>query len=179
MLTPADFMRLSLDPLRLAILGRSAEGPVDIDDVVSTMGARRRDVVEAVGRLRAAGLLSDELTLSTDALRGLAANLPQAPVAAPSITSGSWGAEESDILARFFAGERLTSIPANQAKRRVVLERLAQEFEPGVRYAEADVNSTLQLFHADFAALRRYLVDEGFLTRAEGVYWRTGGRYAV
>jgi hypothetical protein len=24
--------------------------------------------------------------------------------------------------------------------------------------------------------LRRYLVDEGFLTRADGVYWRTGGR---
>jgi hypothetical protein len=34
----------------------------------------------------------------------------------------------------------------------------------------------LQLFHPDFAALRRYLVDEGFLTREDGVYWRSGGR---
>ena len=39
------------------------------------------------------------------------------------------------------------------------------------------MNFTLQLFHADYAALRRYMVDEGLLTRAEGVYWRSGGRY--
>ncbi len=59
----------------------------------------------------------------------------------------------------------------------MVLERLAQEFQPGIRYPERQVNFMLQLFHPDYAALRRYLVDEGFLTRAEGMYWRTGGRY--
>jgi hypothetical protein len=32
------------------------------------------------------------------------------------------------------------------------------------------------MFHADYAALRRHLVDEGLVTRADGVYWRTGGR---
>ena len=57
--------------------------------------------------------------------------------------------------------------------------RLAQEFEPGLRYQEVDVNFTLQLFNPDYTALRRYLVDEGFLTRSEGVYWRSGGRYAT
>ena len=31
--------------------------------------------------------------------------------------------------------------------------------------------------NSDYAALRRYLVDEGMLSRADGVYWRTGGRY--
>ncbi|NNK91836.1 MAG: DUF2087 domain-containing protein, partial [Acidimicrobiia bacterium] len=67
-------------------------------------------------------------------------------------------------------------IPTQHAKRLIVLERLAQEFEPGLRYREQEVNFTLQLFHADYAALRRYLVDEGYLTRADGVYWRTGGR---
>jgi hypothetical protein len=30
--------------------------------------------------------------------------------------------------------------------------------------------------HADTAALRRYLVDDGFLSRDHGEYWRTGGR---
>ena len=39
----------------------------------------------------------------------------------------------------------------------------------------ADVNAMLAAFFADYAALRRYLVDEGFLARAEGAYWRTGG----
>jgi len=63
-----------------------------------------------------------------------------------------------------------------QAKQLVMLERLAQEFELGIRYEERDVSFRLQIFHPDYAALRRYLVDEGLLTRADGVYWRSGGR---
>ena len=31
----------------------------------------------------------------------------------------------------------------------------------------------------DYAALRRYLVDEGFLTREGGIYWRSGGTVEV
>ena len=58
-----------------------------------------------------------------------------------------------------------------------MLERLSQEFEPGLRYPERQVDFILQLFHPDHATLRRYLVDEGYLTRADGVYWRTGGRW--
>jgi hypothetical protein len=61
----------------------------------------------------------------------------------------------------------------------VVLERLAHEFEVGLRYSEMEVNSILQTFHPDYAALRRYLVDEGFLSRADGSYWRTGGRVEI
>jgi hypothetical protein len=33
----------------------------------------------------------------------------------------------------------------------------------------------LAVWHPDVAALRRYLVDGGLLTRAGGVYWRSGG----
>ncbi|MCW2567621.1 MAG: putative regulator, ArsR family, partial [Mycobacterium sp.] len=44
------------------------------------------------------------------------------------------------------------------------------------RYAEAEVNVVLRAWHPDHAALRRYLVDEGFLGRERGEYWRTGGR---
>jgi len=58
-----------------------------------------------------------------------------------------------------------------------VLERLAMEFESGVRYQERGVNFTLQMFHGDYAALRRYLVDEGIMTRADGVYRRIGDRH--
>ncbi len=81
------------------------------------------------------------------------------------------------MLASFFEGSRLKQIPSQRSKRLVVLERLAQEFDVGVRYPEKQVSFMLQLIHEDYAALRRYLVDEGFLTRAEGVYWRTGGRF--
>jgi len=58
----------------------------------------------------------------------------------------------------------------------VVLERLALELEPGVHHLEAEVNEILGRFHEDVASLRRALVDEGFLDRSAGEYWRAGGR---
>ena len=39
------------------------------------------------------------------------------------------------------------------------------------------VNLILAQVHPDTAALRRYLVDDDFLSRADGEYWRTGGSY--
>ena len=50
----------------------------------------------------------------------------------------------------------------------VLLDWLAQDFDPGARYSEPMVNLILGKRHADTAALRRYLVDEGFLDRAGG-----------
>jgi hypothetical protein len=72
-------------------------------------------------------------------------------------------------------GGRLRAMPAKWSKRMVVLDYLSQLFEPGVRYPEAEVSALLRAFHPDYAMLRRYLVDEGFLARSEGIYWRTGG----
>ena len=81
----------------------------------------------------------------------------------------------ASLLRGFFARGRLTHVPAAHAKRMVVLDYLAQSFEPGVHYEESKVNRILGKFHDDYAALRRYLVDDGFLSRAENMYWRSGG----
>jgi hypothetical protein len=37
------------------------------------------------------------------------------------------------------------------------------------------VNAILRSWHEDVAALRRYLVEEGLLSREKGEYWRSGG----
>jgi hypothetical protein len=79
------------------------------------------------------------------------------------------------VLATFVRNGRIVAIPAKRAKRLVLLDHLAQLFEVGVRYSEPEVNRILNAMHPDHAALRRYLVDEGFLSRDHGVYWRTGG----
>ena len=61
----------------------------------------------------------------------------------------------------------------------VVLDHLSQSFEPGRTYPEAEVNEILSGFHPDFAALRRYLVENGFMTREDSLYWRSGGTFDV
>jgi len=85
--------------------------------------------------------------------------------------------DEQQVLRAFFSDDgSLHTIPTRHAKRLVVLDRIAQSFEPGQRYAEAEVDLVLRRFHPDHAALRRYLVEEGFMAREANVYWRSGGR---
>ena len=129
-----------------------------------------------MGGLREAGLLTGSLELDRVTLRSIATALSRAVTPGPAVLAGSWSPEESEILGRFFGGTRLTQIPVSKGKRRIVLERLALEFEPGRQYPEMEVNLILEAFHADYTSLRRYLIDEGFLTRDHGVYWRSGGR---
>ncbi|WP_395694297.1 DUF2087 domain-containing protein [Nocardioides sp.] len=92
--------------------------------------------------------------------------------------SGSRSDEQ--VLRAFFAEDgTLHTIPSRHAKLLVVLDRLAQSFEPGARYDESEVNLVLRRVHPDCAALRRYLVENGFLSREDGVYWRSGGTVDV
>jgi hypothetical protein len=79
----------------------------------------------------------------------------------------------------FIRDGRLAQIPVRQAKRRLLLDYIAQSFEPGRRYSEAEINAVLRALHDDHAALRRYLVDEDFLSRDNGYYWRSGGTVQI
>ena len=84
------------------------------------------------------------------------------------------------VLSSFLTEDgRLHAIPSKQAKLMVVLDHLAQCFEPGRRYPEREVNEVLSRFHPDYPALRRYLVENQFLSREAGVYWRSGGTFEV
>jgi hypothetical protein len=178
-LTPTDFLRIVLDPHRLAVLGLAALEPLDVEKAAHQLRMTVGQVRRAVSRLVEAGLLDQELALDRAALRAVAEALPGNEPVAGSVLEGPWSSEERQLLGRYFVGSRLTEVPAQSQRRRVVLERLAHEFEPGVRYDEKEVNMILLTFHPDYAALRRYLIDEGFLTRADGSYWRSGGRVEV
>lgn len=86
---------------------------------------------------------------------------------------------EDAVLRTFFREGRITNFPAKRSRRLVLFDHIAQRFEVGVRYSESEVNQVLRAVHDDYAALRRYLVDEGFLSRDQGEYWRSGGTVDV
>jgi hypothetical protein len=139
-----------------------------------------KDALRALTRLEAGGLLGrtgdGRWVAHPEVLR-------QAAVAAAPhrryVDHGAADAEEAAVLRAFLPQGRLVQIPAQRSKRRVVLDHVCRAFEPGVRYPEQDVNALLRAFYADYAALRRYLVDEGFLSREAGIYWRSGGTVDV
>jgi hypothetical protein len=72
----------------------------------------------------------------------------------------------------FFRGGNLTSLPRRRAYLRAACAELAERFEVGRRYREREVNAILADDAPDPATLRRLLVDEGFLEREPGTYWR-------
>ena len=82
---------------------------------------------------------------------------------------------EEAVLRNFMRDGRIVAMPAKRSRRLVLLNHITQMFEVGLRYSESEVNRKLRNLHDDYAALRRYLVDEGFMTREHGEYWRTGG----
>ena len=78
-------------------------------------------------------------------------------------------------LRAFVRDGQIAVMPARRARRLLLLEAVAQAFEPGARYPERQVSLFLGTLYPDYAALRRYLVDEVFLSRSGGEYWRSGG----
>jgi hypothetical protein len=171
----ATLVGLLADPVRLKVVAALALGAGTIEEVAAAAGLPLKDVALAARRLARAGLVDRDghaLALHAEQF-GAAARA--AAEAAPPPEPLSTDPAESAVLAAFVRDGRLVSIPAQQSKRRVVLEHLVRLFEPGVRYPEREVNALLAVWHPDVAALRRYLVDEGLLSRESGVYWRTGG----
>ena len=152
-----------------------ALGAGTIEEVAAASGLPLKDVALAARRLSRAGLVHREghaLSLRTEQFGGAAR---AAAEAAPAPAPLSDDPAEDAVLSSFVRDGRLVSIPTQHSKRRVVLEHLVRVFDVGVRYPERQVNALLAVWHPDVAALRRYLVDEGLLTREAGVYWRSGG----
>ena len=85
-----------------------------------------------------------------------------------------------DQLRPFVRDGRITAMPARREARLLLLDQVAQAFEPGRRYEEAAVNEILKAVCDDHATLRRYLVDEELMSRTtDGTYWRSGGTVPV
>ena len=81
------------------------------------------------------------------------------------------------VLRTFFKHGRLTQIPAQLKKRMVILEQVAESFEPEREYTEMEVNHILLDFNDDVATLRRGLIEHKLLNRDKGIYWRTTGQH--
>jgi hypothetical protein len=85
-----------------------------------------------------------------------------------------------DRLRPFVRDGRITALPAKRAVRLLLLDQVAQAFEPGRRYPEAEVNEILKALCDDHAVLRRCLIDEELMSRTpDGTYWRSGGTVPV
>jgi hypothetical protein len=175
----ADVVRMLADGDRLRVVAALVLGRSTVEDVAHTAGLDVRRAGRALARLSDAGLAEVERCRWRLRDEELRATARAAAGDVPADEHGDEPPELARVLRAFVRNGRLASIPAVRSKRRIVLDHVAQAFEPGVRYPEAEVNAVLARWHPDTAALRRSLVDEAFLERSAGRYWRSGGSVVV
>ncbi|MBQ6020500.1 MAG: metalloregulator ArsR/SmtB family transcription factor [Clostridia bacterium] len=76
------------------------------------------------------------------------------------------------VIDSFFDADRLISIPVQRKKKLIVLQKLAERFEIGRVYEEAELSEIIARVHPDYCTLRRDMISEGILTRENGRYVR-------
>ena len=169
---------LLADAHRRRVVAAIELGALHVDEIVTATGLTPTQVAKALGKLVEAGLVvsgDDGLGVAGDSFQRAARQANTRPASTEFDDAPD---ETRRVLRAFVVDGRLQSMPVAASKKLVILDWLAQDFEPGDTYSEKAVNLVLGKRHADTAMLRRYLVDHGFLDRAEGQYWRSGGTVA-
>lgn len=67
----------------------------------------------------------------------------------------------------------LKALPVRQKRKLVLLQLIAAQFEAGRRYDEKEINVAIRPIYPDFATIRRYLIEYGFMARTPSgsAYW--------
>ncbi|RCX08167.1 hypothetical protein DFR58_1458 [Anaerobacterium chartisolvens] len=81
-----------------------------------------------------------------------------------NITAG----EYQEVLKKYFPdgpGGGLKTFSMREKSKLVVLREIAKRFEPDREYSEKQVNQILEGVYEDFATIRRYLIEYGFMDR--------------
>ena len=178
----AAIFKALADPNRLRLLGLLAEQPLSVEQLAEIVGLSASTVSHHLARLAEAGLVSarpesyyNVYRSETAVLQRLAPSLlgsEALPGMAAELDSGAY--DRMVVKNYSLPGGKLKTIPAQRKKLEAVLRRMAQDFEPGLRYSERQVNDILRRYHDDTATLRRELVGSKLMERegGGGEYWR-------
>lgn len=69
------------------------------------------------------------------------------------------------VIQAFFKEGKLLQIPKKEGKKLVIFNEIMKQFDLHKQYSEKEVNAIIQEIYPDFAIIRRYLVDYGYLSR--------------
>ena len=172
-----EFFKAMAHESRLKLVGLLAQRERSVQELAELTGLKEPTVSHHLAVLEALGLVTVRAegttrwrSLDVAALERLSRAVLEPPADLAPKPAQSW---EEKVLANFVGADgRLKVVPASRRKRAVVLAWLARMFEEGRRYAEAEVNATLQDRWWDAATLRRELIGAEMMARADGVYCR-------
>jgi len=180
-----ETLKVLSDASRLRIVGLLAARPMAVQELAKSLRLSPGTVVHHLKRLRDAGLVEStprppymEYSLTVERLHEIGREVGRMTRGQRESGAQAAGPDgrprpvaDMRVLRAFLEDGRLTSIPAQEKKRLVILRYLAETvFAEGRDYPEKEVNQRLALLHPDVASLRRYLVDFHFMSRDHGRY---------
>ena len=153
---------LLADETRLRVVAAIVLGASTVAAIKEKAGLDEAAIIKSLTRLNSAGLIDSRPDTGHRLMMEVFRN-----AARPDTNA----AARPGAMARAVRDGRL---PKARTNRLAVLEEMAALFETGKRYPEVEVNERLRAVNSDYALMRRYLIDEGFLKRTNEV--EPGGR---
>lgn len=177
-----QFFKVMANESRLKLLGHLANGERSVGELAQLVELREPTVSHHLATMKELGLVTVRsdgnvryYKLDGKSLERMSKDVFSHSNLATLVDEPGSPTWEGKVLQAFIKDGRIKDDPAQGKKRMVLLHWLADKIEPGVRYTEKEFNELLNQYHPDHASWRRYLVDEGLITREKGVYWRTEG----
>lgn len=174
-----EFFKVLGNESRLKILGLLANEERSVGELAETLELKEPTISHHLALMKGLGLVTMRAEgnvrvyqLNTRLLEKMNKDIFTQENLATLIDDTAVDAWERKVLQNFLDGERVKAIPAQYKKQRAILKWLVNKFEVDVRYPEAEVNEIIKRHHRDSAWFRRSLVDQKFMAREKGIYWR-------
>jgi len=169
-----DFVKAMASAERLRVVGALVRGSTTQAQIAEQLHVPVRDVFQHLAFLAHVGVVReedgvyelDEKAVETLARGQFKSKQPQYEDQPDNV--------RKVLKAYLNADGTLKQIPTDMKKLIVILNFIVDVFSFDATYTEKEVNTILRRFNPDTAALRRYLVDHGFMGRESdgSKYWR-------
>jgi predicted transcriptional regulator len=175
------FFKALADANRLKIVGLLAQQPYSVEQLAAMLHLRPSTVSHHLSKLTDARLVNaraegyyNVYQLEETTLQKTSLLFSEEELAAVVQEVDLKGYDRKVVEDFSNPDGRLKTIPSQRKKLEAVLQYVVQAIEQDVLYNEKQLNEILSRFHEDTASLRRELVANGLMQRADdgSAYWR-------
>ena len=174
-----QFFQVFSNESRLRIIGYLANGDKSVGELAELLDLKEPTVSHHLAELKGLGLVNVRAEgnmriyqLNGKALEAISKDIFAQPNLAKLVDNRQLS-EEERVLRTWVKNGRIVEIPAQEKKKQVLIRWVAGQIDPDRRWTEREFSEWLKQFNEDYAFLRRYLVDNHYMARENGIYWRT------
>lgn len=173
------FFQVFSNESRLKIIGHLANGEKSVGELADLLALKEPTVSHHLSELKGIGLVDARAEgtmriyqLNAKALESISKDIFAQPNLAALVKSSELTDEER-VLRTWVKNGRIVDIPAQEKKKQILIRWVAGHIDPARCWTEKEFSEWLKQFNEDYAFLRRYLVDNHYMARENGIYWRT------